>query len=153
MSSLDSPALKRTTGTPVLASSASSSATSRSWLRLSRAGDGMVPPPVEQELDQPELVLDARDVAADPMRSTEVQRKLTCSSSSLATVPMAASSPTVAAVDQQFLTGEDVMGTLAFSADGGGHRAGFAGPAPIQREPGRPAASELRPSWRSTTVS
>ena len=36
------------------------------------------------------------------MRSTEVQRKLTCSSSSLATVPMATSSPTVAAVAQQF---------------------------------------------------
>ena len=36
------------------------------------------------------------------MRSTEVQRKLTCSSSNVATVPMATSSSTVAAVDQQF---------------------------------------------------
>ena len=66
MSSLDSPALKRTTGTPVFSSSASSSVTRRSWLRLSRAGEGMVPPSVEQELDHPALVLDPRDVAPDP---------------------------------------------------------------------------------------
>ena len=45
------------------------------------------------------------------MRSTEVQRKLTCSASNLATVPMAASSPTVAAVDRGLIR-EDAMGTL-----------------------------------------
>src|SRR5258708_255882 len=80
------------------------------------------------------------------MRSTEVQRKLTCSSSSLATVPMAASSPTVATVDQRLCVGEDVMGAVAFllvAAPRHWLRAGLAGPAPIQirtRSPGRERA-------------
>ena len=77
------------------------------------------------------------------MRSTEVQRKLTCSSSSLATVPMAASSPTVGAVDQQLCVKEDAMGTFAsvlVVTLGHGHRAGLAGPPPAQcstRSPNR----------------
>ena len=66
------------------------------------------------------------------MRSTEVQRKLTCSSSSVATVPMATSSPTVAAVDQQFLSGRTLWGPSRSAGPLAGHRAGFAGPAPIQ---------------------
>ena len=47
------------------------------------------------------------------MRSTEVQRKLKCSSSSLATVPLAASSPTVGAVDQQSIVNGGRYGDLA----------------------------------------
>ena len=53
MSSLDSPTLKRTTGTPVLSSSASSSATSRSRLRLSNAGEGMMPPRLSRNFTTP----------------------------------------------------------------------------------------------------
>jgi hypothetical protein len=48
------------------------------------------------------------------------------------------------------------MGTLASLLEvtgGDGHRAGCAGPAPIQCNSGRPAASKLRPPWAVTTVS
>ena len=48
------------------------------------------------------------------------------------------------------------MGTVAFlleATPGQGLRAGLAGPAPTQYEPGRPAASELRPGWSLTGVS
>ena len=85
------------------------------------------------------------------MRSTEVQRKLTCSSSSLAMVPMAASSPTVAAVDQQLCVEGGRYGDLRVTA-GSGHRAGLAGPAPINKnQAARRERTQTKPG--STTVS
>ncbi len=66
MSSLQSPPLKRTSGTAAELTRASSSDTRRSWLRLSAAGDGMGKPPFEQELHHTALVLEPRDVTADP---------------------------------------------------------------------------------------
>ena len=65
MSSLHSPALKRTSGTPDAATSESSSILSRSWLRLSAAGEGMRLPRWTRNFYQPALVLQARDVPPD----------------------------------------------------------------------------------------
>ena len=65
MTSLHSPALKRTTGTPVTSTTASSSAASRWWLRFSAAGEGMRLPRWTRNFYQPALVLQARDVPPD----------------------------------------------------------------------------------------
>src|SRR5687767_10131110 len=69
--------------------------------------------PVHQELHEPTLILQARHIAPDADAVHRRATKLTCSASSLATVPMVASSPTVAAVDRRVLTSEDAMGTTA----------------------------------------
>jgi hypothetical protein len=53
MSSFDSPLLKRTTGTPAAATSASSSVTNLTWLRFSAAGDGMVLPRLTRNFTSP----------------------------------------------------------------------------------------------------
>jgi hypothetical protein len=154
MSSFDSPRLKPTTGIPETATNASSSATSRSWLRLRTAGDGIVLPLLTRNLTTPPSYCSPGMYPRIPMRSTELQRKLTCWSNSLATAPMAASSPTVAAVDQRGLIGGRYGGHRLQVDEHrtGGHRAGFAGPAPTCRHPRSPNASELRPPGRATTV-
>ena len=66
MSSLDSPALKRTTGTPVPLLERLELGDEPFAVAVEQCGRGDGAASIEQELDHPALVLESFDVAPDP---------------------------------------------------------------------------------------